>query len=109
MSAICSTFICQRAVKGWIIANCIAQIHAWTEYKRFRNMINNRKKSEEKCYKSNKMAEVADKPELVWKRAKSFMGWKSLGIPTQLMVGNVLFTSPKKIAQHINEFFSQQG
>ena len=42
------------------IQACPAQIHSWTEYKKYRNMINNRKKT----FKSNKMAEVADKPEL---------------------------------------------
>ena len=49
------------------------------------------------------MAEVADKPDIVWKHAKSFMG--STGIPTQLKVGNELVTSAKKIAKHMNEFF----
>ena len=51
------------------------------------------------------MAEVADKPDIVWKSAKAFMGWKSTGIPTQLKVGNELVTSAKKIAKHMNEFF----
>ena len=51
------------------------------------------------------MAEVSDRPELVWKSAKSFMGWKSNGTPTQLKVGHELVTSAKKIAQHMNEFF----
>ena len=86
-------------------AACPAQIHAWSQYKKYRNQINNRKKNEEKAYKSNKMAEVSDNPALVWKSAKSFMGWKSNGIPTQLKVGNELVTSAKKIAQHMNEFF----
>ena len=84
---------------------CPAQIHAWTQYKKFRNQINNRKKSEEKTYKSNKMEEIADRPELVWKSAKSFMGWKSTGIPTQLKVDGVLVTSARKIAELMNNFF----
>ena len=86
-------------------AACPAQIHAWQEYKKFRNQVNNRKKYEENVYKSKKISEVADSPNLVWKNAKLFMGWKSQGIPTQLQVGNVLVTSAKKIAQHMNEFF----
>ena len=86
-------------------AACPAQIHAWQEYKKFRNQVNNRKKYEENVYKSDKISEVADSPNLVWKNAKLFMGWKSQGIPTQLQVGNVLVTSAKKIAQHMNEFF----
>ena len=86
-------------------AACPLQIHAWNQYKKFRNEVNNRKKTEEKRYKSEKMAEVADKPDIVWKSAKAFMGWKSTGIPTQLKVGNELVTSAKKIAKHMNEFF----
>ena len=35
-----------------------AQIHAWDQYKLFRNQINNRKKTEEKAYKSQKVSEV---------------------------------------------------
>ena len=51
------------------------------------------------------MAEVADSPDIVWKTAKSFMGWKTQGTPTQLKVDNKLITSAKKIAQSMNEFF----
>ena len=97
----------QAAKNLALISNiaCPAQIQAWAQYKNFQNTINNRKKVEERNYKSNKMAEVADNPELVWKSAKAFMGWKSTGIPTQLKVGGVLFTSAKKIAELMNEFF----
>ena len=48
---------------------CPAQINAWNEYKLFRNQINNRKKYEEQHFKSYKMAEVADSPDIVWKSA----------------------------------------
>ena len=86
-------------------AACQAQINAWNQYKIYRNQINNRKKHEEKNYKSEKMAEVADSPDIVWKSAKSFMGWKSQGSPNQIKVNNALITSAKKIAQYMNEFF----
>ena len=52
---------------------CPAQAHAWSQYNIYRNKINNRMKIEENVYKSNKMAEVSDNPELVWKSAKSFI------------------------------------
>ena len=51
------------------------------------------------------MTAAADDPELLWKSAKSFMGWKSQGTPNQLNVGNQLITSAKLIAQAMNEFF----
>ena len=86
-------------------AACPAQIIAWNEYRQFRNLINNRKKYEEQHFKTDKMAEVADSPDIVWKSAKSFMGWKSKGTPSQLNIANKLVTSAKLIAQSMNEFF----
>ena len=91
--AISSEFVCQ------------AQALAWEQFKLYRNRINNRKKSEENRYKSEKILEVADSPDLVWKNAKNFMGWKSQGTPTQLKVGNELITSAKRIANVMNIFF----
>ena len=84
---------------------CPAQISAWKEYKSCRNQVNNRKKYEEKEFKKAKMGEVADNPDLVWKSAKSFMGWKKQGTPAQISIGNKLITSAKLIAQTMNEFF----
>ena len=81
------------------------QKDAWEEYRKYRNKINNKKKYEEKLYKSEKMSEVADSPDIVWKTAKSFMGWKTQGTPNQLKVDNQLVTSAKKIAQYMNEYF----
>ena len=46
------------------------QVQAWREYKKYRNQINNRKKNEEKEYKTGKMSENADSPEIVWENAK---------------------------------------
>ena len=84
---------------------CPVQIHAWGQYKQFRNQVNNRKKTDERAYKSQKVSEVADSPDLVWKKAKNFMGWKSQGVPAQIKVGNDLITSAKKIANIMNNFF----
>ena len=66
---------------------CPVQIEAWNQYKLFRNQVNNRKKYEEQHFKTAKMTEVADSPELVWKSAKSFMGCKTQGTPNQVKVG----------------------
>ena len=98
----------KQAAKDLAILSPVAspeQIAAWNQYKKFRNQINNRKKYEEKLYKSEKMAEVADSPDIVWKSAKTFMGWQSQGTPNQLTVDNKLVTSAKKIAKFMNEFF----
>ena len=86
-------------------AACPAQIEAWNEYKLLRNQINNRKRYEEQKFKTDKMTEVADSPDLLWKSAKSFMGWKKQGTPTQINFGNQLVTSSKMIAKAMNEYF----
>ena len=103
--------LCKQRAKDLALSSpvaCQAQRDAWSEYKTLRNEINNRKKYEEQHFKSEKMAEVAESPDLVWKSAKSFMGWKSTGTPNQLNVGNRLVTSAKQISQAMNEFFIQK-
>ena len=81
------------------------QIHAWQEFKKFRNKVNNRKKFEECNYKAEKIMDVADSPDLMWQSAKTFMGWTSQGPPQQIQVDNVLLTSARKISQTMNEYF----
>ena len=65
-------------------------------------MINNRRKNEERNYKSEKITETSGSPDIVWKNAKEFMGWKNTGTPTQLKLTNQLITSAKKIAHLMN-------
>ena len=81
------------------------QITAWVEYKKIRNQINNRKKSEELVYKLGKVAENLDSPEKTWKTAKQFMEWKQQGPPTQLQIGNMLVTKASSLAKLMNDFF----
>ena len=95
----------QRAKSLSSEVNCQAQLNAWGQYKKLRNKVNNRKKFEESLYKAEKLTEVADCPETLWKTAKSFMGWKSLSSPQQIQVGNEIIVSPRKIAQSINDYF----
>ena len=78
---------------------------AWSNLKNLRNKINNRKKNEEKNFKSEKISEDLDFPDKVWKTAKSFMGWRSTGTPSQLEVDNRLETKPSDIARIMNDFF----
>jgi len=51
------------------------------------------------------MMKISDSPDLMWKSAKSFMGWASQGSPQQLQVGNELITSAKEIAHSMNNYF----
>ena len=81
---------------------------AWAEYKKLRNKINNTKKNEENKYKSKKISDDLDSPSKVWATAKSFMGWKSTGTPSQLESNNKLETKPSKIAHLMNNFFIEK-
>ena len=74
------------------------QQEAWKEYKKVRNKINNKKKQEECHYKSSKISEHLESPSKLWSTAKSFMGWKSTGTPSQLEVSNILETKANNIA-----------
>ena len=62
------------------------QIHAWSEYKKFRNKINNRKKNEEQRYKSEKMAEVADSPDIVGRVQRLLWAGKVKEHPINLLL-----------------------
>ena len=82
---------------------------AWAEYKKSRNKVNNRKKFEEKSFKSEKICQNLDSPTKTWQTAKSFMDWEdSGGPPTQLCVGNQLITKASLIASEMNQFFIQK-
>ena len=84
------------------------QVHAWQQFKKIRNKINNRKRSEEIRYKAEKVKENLDSPEKTWRIAKQFMEWSSQGPPQQLQVGGNLVTSAKVIAKWMNKFFLEK-
>ena len=79
--------------------------HAWSQYKLLRNKINNRKKREEHLYKAQKLAEVAESSDMLWKSAKNFMGWKFKGTPSHIKVNDDLISSARMMAHRFNEFF----
>ena len=67
--------------------------------------INNRKKTEEQVYKTEKIKENLDSASKTWKTAKMFMDWKTTGTPHQIEVNGRLVTSARQIATFMNEFF----
>ena len=79
---------------------------AWNKYRRLRNTVNNRRKNEEKVYKSEKLKKNLDSPCNTWKVAKEFMEWEGgSGPPNQLTIGGKLVTRATDIATHMNSFF----
>ena len=83
-----------------------AAAESWKTFKVIRNKVNNRKKFEEKNFKSERIAKCKDSPTAAWRTAKSFMDWEpGGGPPTQLSIGNQLITKASLIASEINRFF----
>ena len=78
---------------------------AWNKFKKLRNKITNKKHKDEINFKRAKLSEHLDSPEALWKSTKSFMGWKSVGTPSQLEVNGKLETKSSRIAQLMNNFF----
>ena len=81
------------------------QREAWQQFKHYRNKLNNKKKYDERDFKRKKSEEVSTSSEKTWKCTKTFMSWKSLGTPSQLVVGYSLVTKASDIAEYMNDFF----
>ena len=84
------------------------QVAAWNRFKKLRNKVNNKKKQDEKVYKSGKINEAMDSPAKVWSTAQNFMCWKTTGTPSQLEVNGRLITKAKTIAVIMNNFFIEK-
>ena len=79
---------------------------AWLNFKRLRNTINNRRKSEEIKYKTKCINQTLSSPSDTWKTAKQFMGWcNKSGPPTQLNSEGRLIKKAADIASEMNHFF----
>ena len=61
--------------------NAQAATEAWAKFKELRNKVNNRKKSEEINFKSEKLSVSKDSPSKTWSTVKVFMHWKKSGGP----------------------------
>ena len=86
-----------------------AQLELWSKYRKLRNSLNNKMKNEEKSFKRKKLNECRDSSSSTWNLAKTFMGWKGAGPPTQLEVvdgTNIhLVTKAFEIAHVMNSHF----
>ena len=81
---------------------------AWSEFKRLRNKVNNKKKIDEQNFKSNKLKTQLNNPSQAWSTVKNFMGWKSIGSPNQLEVSGRLITKSTEIAGTMNSYFIEK-
>ena len=79
------------------------------EYKKIRNKVNNKKKLEEKNFKSHKLAQNSNSPAKTWQTVKDFMDWEeSGGPPSQLSIGNKLISKASLIASEMNKYFIEK-
>ena len=82
---------------------------AWNRYKKLRNRVSNRLKSEERAFKHRKIMEVAEDPKKSWQTAKGFMNWKEgAGSPSQLNIKGNLEFKASVIASELNQFFIEK-
>ena len=77
----------------------------WMDYRFLRNKVNNLLKSDKTAWKMSKLRHVAVNTSSIWQFAKSWLGWKSGGPPTQLNVNGVIFSKSYEIARIMNQFF----
>ena len=79
---------------------------AWAEFKKIRNQVNNRRKFEEKAFKSAKITSTLHSAAETWRTVKNFMEFdNNSGPPSQLCINGVLITKAAHIASEINNFF----
>ena len=59
------------------------EMEAWSQYRKHRNLVTNKKKNDEYKYKKEKVVENLENPASTWSTVKTFMNWKSTGTPSQ--------------------------
>ena len=89
-------------------STCHSLTQAWSQYKKYRNKINNRKRNEENQYKSIQIKNSLASTEKTWNTAKAYMGWQQHGPPSQLEEGGILVSKSFDIASHVNCYFVQK-
>ena len=76
----------------------------WKHFRKLRNQINSKLKKEKTQWQANRM-EMCSNTSDTWKTVKNWLGWKSGGPPTQLVVDGELKSKPKDLSKCMNEFF----
>ena len=77
----------------------------WIIYKRLRNQVTCRLKSEESSWQGRKLRDCSRSPSEQWQYVLGWLGWKSSGSPNQLFYGGRLLNRPSEIADCQNEYF----
>ena len=76
----------------------------WKTFRKLRNQLNSRLKKEKSQWQASRLEKCTNTSD-TWKTVKNWLGWKTGGPPTQLVVNGELKNKPKELAQCMNEFF----
>ena len=76
----------------------------WKEFKRLRNRINGLLKHEKRSWESRRLDSCSSTSD-IWKTVKNWLGWRTGGPPTQLVINGELKNKPKELADCMNEYF----
>ena len=77
-------------------------------YKNLRNTVTNLIRKEKKVWEQRKLDHSRNDPESIWKNVKTWLGWGNNGPPTKLLENGKVITSPKTIAESMNNFFANK-
>ena len=77
-------------------------------YKRMRNNLNNRLKTEEKLWQSYKLSQCKGDSKSTWKSVKEILNWSSLGPPSKLFHKGQMKIKSQEIADSQNECFIEK-
>ena len=59
-------------------------------------------------WEQEKLDSSKNNPDVMWKNVKSWLSWGNSGPPSKVIDNGILVTSPKKLAETMNNFFVQK-
>ena len=77
----------------------------WRNFRAIRNQVTSLLRRVKKKWESDKLDLLQNNSSNVWKTVKGWLGWGSMGTPTQLFSEGRMITSPFGIATAMNNFF----
>ena len=77
----------------------------WLTYKKLRNKVTARLKSEENSWQKSKLSHLSGNPAEQWSNVLGWLGWKNSCSPTQLFYEGKLYNRPLDIANCQNHYF----
>ena len=77
----------------------------WREFRAVRNQVTSMLRQDKKTWERDQLDLVQNSSSDVWKTVKGWLGWGSVGTPTQLFWEGKMVTSPIGLATAMNDFF----